>query len=83
MARLRSDQVKRMHKCSYTAGTWQVVRFLRPKKNECGLILFLGVDLAKNVFALHGVNETGKPELPRPGHITKAGDACLRPKREP
>jgi transposase len=29
-------------------------------------ILTVGIDLAKNVFALHGVNETGKPELLRP-----------------
>ena len=26
----------------------------------------VGIDLAKNVFALHGVNEAGKPELLRP-----------------
>lgn len=29
-------------------------------------ILYVGVDLAKNVFAVHGVNESGKPELVRP-----------------
>jgi len=29
-------------------------------------ILFVGIDLAKNVDAVHGVNETGKPELVRP-----------------
>ena len=29
-------------------------------------ILYVGVDLAKNVFALHGVNGAGKPELQRP-----------------
>lgn len=29
-------------------------------------ILTVGIDLAKNVFALHGVNEAGKPELVRP-----------------
>ena len=29
-------------------------------------ILTLGIDLAKNVFALHGVNQAGKPELLRP-----------------
>jgi transposase len=29
-------------------------------------ILTVGIDLAKNVFALHGVNEAGKPELMRP-----------------
>lgn len=29
-------------------------------------ILTLGIDLAKNVFAVHGVNEAGKPALVRP-----------------
>jgi transposase len=29
-------------------------------------IVFVGIDLAKNVFAVHGVNESGKAELVRP-----------------
>jgi len=29
-------------------------------------IVFVGIDLAKNVFALHGVDEAGKPVLVRP-----------------
>ena len=29
-------------------------------------IVTLGIDLAKNVFALHGVDATGKPALVRP-----------------
>lgn len=29
-------------------------------------ILFVGIDLAKNVFALHGVNDAGKSELVSP-----------------
>ena len=29
-------------------------------------ILYVGIDLAKNVFAVHGVNEAGKPVLVRP-----------------
>jgi len=29
-------------------------------------IVFVGIDLAKNVFALHGVDEAGKPALQRP-----------------
>lgn len=29
-------------------------------------IVFVGIDLAKNVFALHGVDEQGKPALVRP-----------------
>ena len=28
--------------------------------------VFLGIDLAKNVFALHGVDGGGKPALVRP-----------------
>ena len=29
-------------------------------------IITIGIDLAKNVFAVHGVNESGKPELLKP-----------------
>jgi transposase len=29
-------------------------------------IVYVGIDLAKNVFALHGVDEHGKPALVRP-----------------
>jgi len=29
-------------------------------------IITVGIDLAKNVFALHGVNDSGKPELVKP-----------------
>ena len=29
-------------------------------------ILTVGIDLAKNVFAVHGVGESGQPELKRP-----------------
>ena len=29
-------------------------------------ILYVGIDLAKNVFAIHGVDEHGKPALVRP-----------------
>jgi transposase len=32
-------------------------------------ILYVGIDLAKNVFAVHGVNHAGKPELVRPNVI--------------
>lgn len=31
-----------------------------------GSVATLGIDLAKNVFALHGVNEAGKVQLLRP-----------------
>ncbi len=41
-------------------------------------IVAVGLDLAKNVFALHGVDETGKPALVRPeapdGRQSSAGD---------
>jgi|GEM_PF-1448836 len=33
---------------------------------EVMAIVTVGIDLAKNVFAVHGVNEAGKPELVRP-----------------
>lgn len=29
-------------------------------------IITVGIDLAKNIFAVHGVNEAGKPELVKP-----------------
>ena len=29
-------------------------------------ILYVGIDLAKNVFAVHGVDATGKPALVEP-----------------
>ena len=29
-------------------------------------ILYVGIDIAKNVFAVHGVDETSKPALVRP-----------------
>lgn len=29
-------------------------------------IVHIGIDLAKNVFAVHGINDDGKPELVRP-----------------
>lgn len=29
-------------------------------------ILFVGIDLAKNLFAIRGVNDAGKPELVKP-----------------
>lgn len=38
-------------------------------------IVFVGIDLAKNVFAIHGVGEHGKPELIKPkvirGHLSE------------
>ncbi len=38
----------------------------RDRKIPMTRIASLGIDLAKNVFALHGVDEAGKPVLVRP-----------------
>jgi transposase len=38
-------------------------------------ILYLGIDLAKNVFAVHAINESGRPELVRPSVLR--ADGCL------
>jgi hypothetical protein len=38
----------------------------RPEKGKTLSIVFVGIDLAKNVFAVHAVNDAGKPELVRP-----------------
>ena len=32
-------------------------------------IVHVGIDLAKNVFAVHGVDEHGKPALVRPSGV--------------
>ena len=29
-------------------------------------IIVIGIDLAKNIFAVHGINESGKAELVKP-----------------
>jgi hypothetical protein len=29
-------------------------------------IITIGIDLAKNIFAVHGINESGKAELVKP-----------------
>ena len=36
------------------------------RKEMTMTVVFLGIDLAKNVFALHGVDAAGKPCLVRP-----------------
>src|SRR4249919_2481802 len=36
------------------------------RKGKSMAILYVGVDLAKNVFAVHGVDEAGRPALVRP-----------------
>jgi hypothetical protein len=35
-------------------------------KGEIGAIVTVGIDLAKNAIAVHGVDELGKPVLVRP-----------------
>jgi len=42
-------------------------------------IVTVGIDLAKNVFAVHGVDETGKPALVRPNQ--QVGRAVAGPRR--
>ena len=36
------------------------------RKGKSMVIVFVGIDLAKNVFAVHGVNAAGQPQLVRP-----------------
>ena len=36
------------------------------RNGQAMTIVFVGVDLAKNVFAVHGVNAAGQPQLVRP-----------------
>jgi transposase len=40
-------------------------------KGEIMAVVTVGIDLAKNVFAVYGVNESGKPDLVRP-EVTRA-----------
>src|SRR5512143_3532690 len=39
---------------------------IRPRKGKSMSIITIGIDLAKNVFAVHGVDDNGKPALVRP-----------------
>ena len=39
---------------------------LLTRKGEAHVYLYVGIDLAKSVFAVHGVNTAGKPELVSP-----------------
>jgi hypothetical protein len=41
-------------------------QFTRFWKGKSMAIVTVGIDLAKNVFAVHGVNATGQPALVRP-----------------
>jgi len=41
-------------------------------------IVYVGIDLAKNVFAVHGVDEAGKPTLVRPS-VARARLPCSAP----
>ncbi len=45
-------------KCSISSTTFE--------KGKSMTIVFVGIDLAKNVFAVHGVDEAGKPALVKP-----------------
>jgi adenylyl- and sulfurtransferase ThiI len=44
-------------------------------------ILYVGIDLAKNVFAVHGVNEAGAAELRQP-KVTRAKLRALPDERQ-
>jgi transposase len=46
------------------------INTLAAERNIANIITVIGVDLAKNVFALHGVNAAGKPILVRP-HVRR------------
>lgn len=40
-------------------------------------IITVGSDLAKNIFAVHGVNESGKAELVKPKVACDLRSCCL------
>jgi len=42
---------------------WEVLHLINSLEGEIMPILTVGIDLTKNVFAVHGANETGKAEL--------------------
>jgi transposase len=46
-------------------------------------IVTVGIDLAKNVFAVHGVDDNGKAVLVKPKvpHRARAGHLCAGPAR--
>jgi len=53
--------------CGNKVPRWEVRTLINSRrKGKSTAILYVGIDLAKNVFAVHGVNEAGKPELVRP-----------------
>ena len=41
----------------------EIVVFIKTKEGEVMSIITIGIDLAKNIFAVHGVNENGHAEL--------------------
>ena len=46
---------------------WEVQRLINSLlKGKSMTIVTVGIDLAKNVFAVHGIDATGKPVLVRP-----------------
>ena len=46
-------------------------------------ILCVGIDLAKNVFAVHGVDEAGKPALVRPSVLRLGLETARSSEAEP
>lgn len=56
------------------------------RKGKLIAIVYVGIDLAKNVFAVHGVNALGKPRAGAPRGVTLAQgrmrlQSCLRDAR--
>jgi transposase len=45
---------------------WGCESHQRARKGKSKDILYVGIDLAKNLFAVHRVDATGKPALVRP-----------------
>ena len=45
---------------------WEMRSLITHSEGEVMAILYVGIDLAKNVFAIHGVDERGKAVLVRP-----------------
>ncbi len=44
----------------------EFLEFINATEGEVMSIITIGIDLAKNIFAVHGVNESGHAELVKP-----------------
>jgi hypothetical protein len=61
-----SFQVIGAAESSIELATWEVQTLMNSRDSEVRAILTVEVDLANNVFGLHGANEAGKPVLVQP-----------------